>query len=447
MLNKMISLAALGGAVALAAAPNVKQAPTYSKDVAPILNQRCVVCHRAGEIGPMQLTTYQQVRPWAKAIREAIAERKMPPWHADPNIGVFKNDRRLSEEQVRTITQWVNAGAPEGNPKDLPPPPKFYEGWTMGKPDVEIKIPTAVDVPAEGVVEYLYQIAPTNFTEDKWVVAAEVRPGNRAVVHHVIAFILPPEGETPTGPAVRERERFGTFCNDTRPDAETLKRFAERARSGRQPRQMGVHLVGWAPGLQGAIYPAGSGKLIRAGSRIMFQLHYTPSGKATVDTETKVGLILAKEPVTKSVVTMGISNMNLNIPPGEANYESKSCYMLTRDVTLTSFMPHMHLRGKDFTYKVTFPDGRTETVLSVPKYDFAWQTYYELKEPLLLPKGTRIDCTAHHDNSANNKFNPDPTKPVYWGDQTWEEMMIGWITLTAEVQPPAPATSGSNGAN
>jgi len=438
---KLLTIAVLGAALAAAAAK--VETPTYSKDVARLLNERCVVCHRPGEIGPMPFTSYKETRPFAKAIREAVLQRKMPPWHADPAIGHFANDRRLTDAQIQTIAAWATGGAPEGNPKDLPPPPAFSQGWTMSKPDVEITIPTPVDVPASGVVDYLYQTAPTNFTEDKWIAAAEIRPGNRAVVHHVIAFVLPPEGEAPLSPAVRERERAGAMCEESRPNAATIKRFTEAARTGRQPRQLGVHLVGWAPGLQAAIYPEGSGKLIRAGSRIMFQLHYTPSGKATTDGETKIGLVFAKGPVTKSVTTMGISNMNLDIPAGEANYESKSCVTFSKDVTLTDFMPHMHVRGKDFAYKVTFPDGRNMAVLSVPKYDFNWQTYYKLADPLFLPKGTRVDCTAHHDNSVNNKYNPDPTKPVYWGDQTWEEMMIGWVTFTSN-REPAPVAGGSN---
>jgi len=441
-MGKIIGIAMLSGVLALAAGPDIQQA-TFSKDVAPILNQKCVTCHRAGEIGPMPLTSFQQARPWAKAIRDAVLERKMPPWHADPKIGKFANDRRLNDAQIQTIVRWANAGAPEGNAKDLPAPPQFTAGWTMGQPDVEINIPKHYDVPAQGVVDYQYVIAPTNFTENKWVEAAEVRPGNREVVHHVIAFVLPPEGETPATPGVRERDRFGAACEQTRPNPETLKRFSERARTGGGPRQLGVHLVGWAPGLQGALYPKGSAKLIRAGSRIMFQLHYTPSGKAAVDRDTKVGLIFAKGPVTKTVHTMGISNMNLQIPAGEGNYESKSCFTFSRDVTLTDFMPHMHVRGKDFTYQVTFPDARTQTVMAVPKYDFSWQTFYKLADPMHLPAGTRIDCTAHHDNSANNKYNPDATKEVYWGDQTWEEMMIGWVTFTADRQPPAPATTSA----
>jgi len=437
----------LVSALAAAAGPDLSSKPTYSKDVAPILNARCVNCHRPGEIGPMAFTGYKEVRPWARAIREAVLERRMPPWHADPKHGKFSNDRRLSEAEVQTISRWADAGAPEGDAKDGPPPPRFYEGWTIGKPDVEITMPRPFEVPATGVVAYQHMTTPTNFTEDKWVSAVEVRPGNREVVHHVIAFVLPPEGDT-TGSELVERGRFGSLCNQVTPDAETLRRLAEqRGRTGGAGvgRSMGSHLIGWAPGLQAAVYAPGSAKLLRAGSRIMFQLHYTPNGKPAVDRETKVGLIFAKGPVNRTVHTMGIMNTRLLIPAGEPNYESTSCFAFTKDVVLNGFMPHMHLRGKDFTYRVTFPDGRSETLLSVPKYNFNWQTWYELETKVVLPKGTRIDCTAHFDNSANNRYNPDPTKEVRWGDQTWEEMMIGWITITADREPPPVTTSG--GAN
>jgi len=433
----VVLLAAL---VATAASPK-PATPTYSKDVAPILNARCVACHRPGEIAPMPLTNYKEVRPFAKAIREDIVEGKMPPWHADPQFGKFANDRRLSDEQVRTIVQWVNAGAPEGDAKDLPAPPKFTEGWNIGKPDVEFTIPKPFEVPSEGVVDYQYMIAPTNFTEDRWVAAAEIRPGNREVVHHVIVFVLPPESERGQP---QTRDRFGAQCPESRPDAALLKRFQERLKAGREPREGGPLLVGWAPGRQGAIAPAGAAWLVRAGSRLQFQLHYTPNGKPAVDRDTKVGLIFAKGPVTHTTHSLPVLNQQIVIPPGDPSYESKSCFTFSRDVTLISFMPHMHYRGKDFLYRVVFPDGRTETLLSVPKYDFTWQTLYVLEKPLQLPKGTRIDCTAHFDNSARNKYNPDATQEVRWGDQTWEEMMIGWIGLMATVQESPPAAGSSN---
>src|SRR5262245_43848179 len=297
-----LALLAVGAVAGDASVPAAT--PTFSKDVAPILNDRCVACHRAGEIGPMALTSYKEVRPYAKAIRDQVADGKMPPWHADPHYGKFANDRRLSEAEVRTVLQWINAGSPEGDPKDLPPPPKFTEGWQVGKPDVEIAIPKPYDVPASGEVEYQYVTVPTGFTEDKWVSAAEIRPGNREVVHHVIVFVLPPEGE-PVTESTRDRERFGKLCPEARPDAETPKRLAAQRSAGRVG--LGTHRVGWAPGLQGVLSPSGSAQLIRAGSRLMFQLHYTPNGKAAVDKDTRVGLIFAKEPITQVMHTVGIS--------------------------------------------------------------------------------------------------------------------------------------------
>ncbi len=440
MLKACIAL--VMGAATLVAGANNGAAPTYSKDIAPILNNNCVTCHRPGEIAPMALTSYKEVRPFAKAIKEDVAERKMPPWHADPHVGKFKNERRLSDEQIRTIVRWVDAGAPEGNPRELPPVPKFVTGWTITKPDVEIRIPKPFEVPAEGVVDYQYMIAPTNFTEDKYVIGAEVRPGNREVVHHVIAFVLPPEGATPNP---SQRSTLGTQCPQARPTPEQMKSFLARQKQGREPRQQGEHLVGWAPGLQGYMFPDGAAKRIPAGARIMFQLHYTPSGKAATDTETKVGLVFAKGPVSKAIYTLPIMNQQIVIPPNDSNYEAASCFTLSKDLTLLSFMPHMHYRGKDFIYKVTMPGEPAQTVLNVPRYDFNWQTYYELEKPMTLPAGTRIDCTAHFDNSARNKYNPDPSKEVPWGDQTWEEMLIGWITVTTD-RPPAvaAATGGGN---
>jgi mono/diheme cytochrome c family protein len=402
--------------------------PTYAADVAAILNQNCVSCHRKGEIGPMPLTTYREVRPYARAIRDGVVERRMPPWHADPKYGHFANERRLSETDIRTLVRWVEGGAPEGNTALLPAAPRFVEGWTIGQPDIEIPISKPFEVPADGTVDYQYVVSPTGFKEDKWVSAAEVRPGNREVVHHVIVFVLPPEGQS-SEPG-RERDRFGTSCPQARPDERQMKELAERVQSGREPRDFGVQLVGWAPGLQGTGWPAGSAKRIPAGSRLLFQLHYTPSGTPAVDRDTKVGLVLAKGPVTSTIHTLPISNRQIVIPPGDPNYEASACFTFNRDVELIEFMPHMHYRGKDFTYRVTFPDGRAETLLSVPRYDFSWQTAYRLAEPLPLARQARIDCTAHYDNSARNRDNPDATKEVRWGDQTWEEMLIGWITVT-----------------
>jgi mono/diheme cytochrome c family protein len=361
---------------------------TFNKDVAPIFYQHCAECHRPGEVAPMSLLTYKDARPWAKAIREKVAEREMPPWHADPKHGEFLNDRRLSPEEIAKIVAWVDGGVKEGDARDLPPAPKFTAGWSIGQPDETLSIPEQT-VPADGVVKYQYFTVPTNFKEDRWITAAEIRSTGRSAVHHVIVFVQEPGG------AGGDRGRL---------------------------------LVGTAPGEQPTRFLPGMGKKIPAGSNLIFQMHYTPNGKEAKDV-TSVGLIYAKEPVKHHVLTRPILQARFAIPPGDANYEVRSTTTFNEDAHIISFMPHMHLRGKDFEYRAVYPDGTTRVLLSVPKYDFNWQTYYVPKEPVAVPKGTRIDCVAHFDNSTKNKYNPDPAKEVRWGDQTWEEMMIGWISF------------------
>lgn len=377
---------------------------TYTKDVAAIMNKRCVECHRAGEAAPMAFTSYKEVRPWAKAIKAAVLSKKMPVWLADPNFGKFHNDRRLSAEEIRTISDWADAGAPEGNAKDLPPAPKFEPGWAMGKPDLVIDMGTDFAVPASGEVPYKYFTVETNFKEDMWIEAAEARAGNRKVVHHIIVFVVDPKDSA-------------------------------LANTG------GNLLVGWAPGDTPSEYKPGTAKLVRAGAKLRFQMHYTPNGTEAVD-RSMIGLRLAKEPPKERALTGRAINFTFKIPPHADNHEVKASYTAKEDIRLLGFMPHMHLRGKAFQYTIVYPDGRSEVMLKVPKYDFAWQLNYHLETPLDLPKGTRIDCVAHFDNSANNKYNPDPTKEVKWGDQTWEEMMIGWFDYTV----PAPVQVSRAGA-
>jgi hypothetical protein len=369
---------------------------TFTKDVAPIFYKNCTGCHRPGEIAPMSLLTYNDARPWAKSIREKVANREMPPWHADPKYGEWRNDRRISQEAINTILAWVNNGAKEGDPKDLPPMPEYTPGWRIGKPDQTFSAPEQ-SVPAEGVVDYQYLSVPTNFKEDRYITSAEIRSSAHAVVHHVIVFVQEP---------------------------------------GATSRLQGKLLVGFAPGEDPAVFRAGYGRKIPAGSNLLFQIHYTPNGTATKDVTT-VGLIYAKTPVEHTIVTRPVLQTAFEIPPGHPNYEVKSSFTFNESAQLYSFMPHMHLRGKDFEYKAVFPDGTSRILLSVPRYDFSWQTYYVLKDPVAVPKGTRIECVAHFDNSTNNKYNPDPTKAVKWGDQTWEEMMIGWMSFVYDSPPPA----------
>ena len=369
---------------------------TFTKDVAPIFYKNCTGCHRPGEIAPMSLLTYSDARPWAKSIREKVENREMPPWHADPRYGEWRNDRRISQEAINTILAWVNNGAKEGDPKDLPAMPEYTPGWKIGKPDQTFSAPEQ-SVPAEGVVAYQYLTVPTNFKEDRWVTSAEIRSSAHAVVHHVIVFVQEP---------------------------------------GATSRLQGRLLVGFAPGEDPAVFRAGYGRKIPAGSNLLFQIHYTPNGTPMKDTTT-VGLIYAKTPVEHTVVTRPVLQTAFEIPAGHPNYEVKSSFTFNESAQLYSFMPHMHLRGKDFEYKAVFPDGTSKILLSVPRYDFSWQTYYILKDPIAVPKGTRIECVAHFDNSTNNKYNPDPAKAVRWGDQTWEEMMIGWMSFVYDSPPPA----------
>ncbi len=412
----------LGGALAASALAATNPSDvTFYKDVLPVLQKNCQGCHRPGEAAPMSFLTYKDVRPWSKAIREAVLLKKMPPWFADPHYGKFSNDRSLSQADVDTLVAWANGGAREGDAKDSPPQRQFVDGWNIGKPDVVFEMPEPFPVPASGTVEYQYLVIPTNFTEDRWIQMAEVRPGNRAVVHHVIAFLRPPGSK---------------WLKDAKPGVPFVPKKEDRKRrrsGGRESNSDAAPelLVGYAPGLAAQIWSPGEAKLVKAGSDIVFQLHYTANGKAAGD-RTKIGLILAKEPPEQRVLTLAAANDKLTIPPAAENYEVKSEVTLNESVKLVGLMPHMHLRGKDFEYRATYPTGENEVLLRVPRYSFSWQLFYYLAEPKALPRGTKIECTAHFDNSPNNRDNPDPNAEVKWGDQSWEEMMIGWFDVAMD---------------
>jgi hypothetical protein len=416
-LGAILTLGLLFGTTVVAAGPVTKV--TFTKDVAPIFYNRCVECHRPGEIAPMSLLSFQDARPWVRSIKERVLDRSMPPWLADPQHGSFENDRRLSQKEIDTLVAWVNAGAPKGEDKDLPPTPKFTEGWTIGTPDVVLSMPEEFQVPADGVIPYKYFTIPTNFTEDKWIQALEIRPGNRGVVHHVIATVQDPGVATNT-----QRSRD--------PQAAASGANIQRGREN--------FLGGIAPGDTADVFPVGTAKKIKQGSNIVLQMHYTPNGEAAKD-RTSVGFVFAKEPVQKTIVTGNAANARFVIPPGDPHHEVTSSTTFGENIHLVTLMPHMHVRGKDFVYTAVYPDGRSEVILRVPKYDFNWQLTYKLAKPLALPKGARIDCVAHFDNSTNNKYNPDPAKEVRWGDQTWEEMMIGWFTYTRDAEQLAKPVS------
>ncbi|MBI3209637.1 MAG: thiol-disulfide isomerase [Candidatus Solibacter usitatus] len=395
-MNRIILLIPCAAA-AFATSNSVPAKPTYSKDVAPILNARCVECHRKGEIAPMTFTNYKEVRPWAKAIKAKVVARTMPPWFADHKFGHFENDRYLSDREVAVLSAWADSGAAEGNLKDLPTAPAFEEGWQIGKPDAVIYLDKEVDVPAAGTIEYQYYTVDPGFSEDKWIQVSEIRPGNKAVVHHVIVYIQEP-GKTDAAPGRGLREK----------------------------------LSGYAPGEQPKAYPDGVAKLVKAGSKFVFQMHYTTNGTAAKD-RSYMGVKFAKGPVKQRALTGMAVNASFAIPAGADSHEVKSSWVAKEDVRIVDLMPHMHVRGKDFKYTAVYPDGREEVLLSVPKYDFNWQLLYQPKGGgYALPKGTRLECVAHFDNSPNNKFNPDPAKVVKWGPQTWEEMMIGWFDYVVQ---------------
>lgn len=397
---------------------------TFSKQVLPVLQKRCQECHRPGEAAPFSMLTYKDTRPWAKAMKEAVLTKKMPPWFADPAVGHFSNDRRLTPEEIQTLVSWVDQGAVEGDPKDAPPPLQFTEGWTIGKPDVVYEMPMDYLVPAKGTVEYTYFLLPKAFTEDKWIDKIEVRPGAKSVVHHVVMYARPQGSkwlkEMKPGVAWVEPE-----------DTEPPKRAADTGDGQFDLGEFEIVSV-YVPG--GVAYQTapGQARFVKAGSDLIFQLHYTASGKATAD-RTRVGIIFAKQPPRERVVNTFIMNTRFRIPPGAPDQVVDAKVTLNRDATLLNFFPHMHLRGKAFEYRVTYPDGRSETLFRMPKYDFNWQITYQLAEPLKLPKGTVITAVAHYDNSPNNPYNPDPTKEVFWGDQSWDEMLAGFVDFAIPV--------------
>jgi hypothetical protein len=397
--------------------------PTFTRDVAPILQKKCQTCHRAGEAAPFPLLTYEEVRPWASSIKLVVQQKIMPPWFADPAYGHFSNDRALTAKEISTLVAWANAGVPEGDPKDAPTPASFVEGWGIPKPDKIFELPRAFAVPASGMVEYQYVIFPTGFTEDKWVQMAEARPTERSVVHHIIAYVREP------GSNYFKDQKTGVFFEAPPPKSD------EKTDRSALPSDF---LVGYAPGQPAEILSPGQAKLIKAGSDIVLEVHYTPTGKATTD-RTRVGIVFAKEPPKERVLTLSASNGTFKIPPGDPNHRVDASFEVLRDVKLASLHPHMHMRGKDFEYRLIFPNGETRTILRVPAYNWRWQLWYNLAEPIALPKGTKIECTAHFDNSPNNPENPDPTKTIIWGQQNWDEMMVGFFNLVFDAKVPRQA--------
>jgi hypothetical protein len=380
----------------------------------------------------MAFTTYKEIRPWARAIQAAVQSRTMPPWHADPHYGKFSNDSRLRDTEVNDIIAWAKAGAPEGDPHLTPPLPSFFEGWQIGKPDAIFTIPEFT-LGASGQDEQQTFFVDTNFQEDVWVDAVEIRPGNRKVVHHAHVWI---ENPTPPAPRLPRANRVSyTFRQGTRvmtkPDAPVIDDGCSHPDGGRWPgvltSELGAMLSSFVPGKAPETWPSGIAKRIPAGARLKFTIHYSKSTNQEEKDATSVGLRFAKGPVRQELRRIDLHNTTFRIPAQEENHAVTACYTFTEDADVLSYLAHMHYRGRSMKFEAIYPDGRTEVLLNIPRYDFEWQTKYLNAAPIRIPKGTRIRLSATFDNSANNRYNPDPTQVVRWGDNTIDEMMDGWF--------------------
>ncbi len=450
----------LVGSLALVASAHAAPAnvPTFSKDVAPIVFNNCATCHRAGEVAPMTLTSYEDVRPWAKVIKNKVVSREMPPWGADPAHSLkMRNDRSLTQAQIDTIVAWVDGGAPKGSDADLPPMPKFAEGWTFGRePDAILEMPVDFAIPAEGElgVQMFYSKVP--WSEDRFAETLEIRPGNRAVVHHAGVFVVDiPEGAT----IVNGRLVMPDGKASTDRGAGAAGRADDTALPGANK------LLSWVPGRGVDSHRADIGKRIPAGKYINWQIHYNPIGKATTD-RTRLGIWFNKAQVTHELLIRqagdalattkgGLSlyraegkeveytadegstrrrSKTPNIPPYAEDWSLTGITPVTEDITLYAMSPHMHLRGKSLRWVVVFPDGREQTILDVPKFDFNWQIEYELEEPFKIPAGSKILGIGKYDNSPKNKWNPAPNLEVYWSEQSWDEMYQPFTLYSVDSQ-------------
>jgi hypothetical protein len=410
-----LGLAALLFLPASAAGSGQTPPPTFYRDVLPILQQHCQTCHRTGEIAPMPLLDYPQARRWAPVIKKMVRSKKMPPWFADPTIGSFSDDPSLTPEQMTTISAWADANAPAGDPRDAPPPTHRTKGWNIPPPDTVIEMPKPVAIPARGDVDYTYEIVPTGFVGDKWVQMSEVRPSSRAHVHHAVVYIRPPDSKWLRGAPV------GVPFTASNLHDEGLRHQAHSTDSDM--------LIVYAPGSSPDHWPDGMAKFVPADSDLVFQMHYTTNGKPGRD-QSSIGIVFAKQPPKQRVLTLQLANDHdpIAIPPGAEDYRVEVHGTLPNDATLLSFFPHMHLRGKRFEYNLVHPDKTVETLLRV-NYDFYWQLSYRLAQPRLLKAGTELQAVAWYDNSRKNLHNPDPDSPVQWGDQTYNEMMVGFFDV------------------
>lgn len=393
-------------------AASVKTATvTYTRDVAPILQQNCLVCHRKGEVAPFSLETYEQAAAWAQQIKVYTANRKMPPWKAESH-GEFLDERRLTDRQIATLAAWADSGTPKGDPKYLPPTPKFPSGWKLGSPDAIIQMPEPYPLEADGRDVYRCFVIPTDYPEDRYLSAIEFHPGNRTVVHHVIAYI-------DTRGAARKLDE-----KDPGPGYSTTGGGPGFVPSG--------FLGGWAPGNEPRLTPEGVGILLPKGADIVLEVHYHKSGKPETDL-TKAGLYFCKSPVSKRVRILPVVNLFIKIPPGAENHTEKAAMPVLQDITIFSVMPHMHLLGRSMRVYIEFPDKTEKQLVYVPQWDFNWQMTYQLKEPLKVPKGSVIRLVATYDNSEKNPNNPHkPPIEVRWGEQTTDEMCLAFIGYTVD---------------
>jgi hypothetical protein len=370
---------------------------SYNQAIAPLLQKHCVGCHSPGQIGPFAMSSYKKVKSWSAMIEEVVLDRRMPPWHADPHYGKFVNDRALTAEEKHTLLNWIQQGCPRGDGEDpLTNAAPAATAWALGQPDLIVRLPEAQDIPATGTLKYIYLDPDFEMPQDAWVRAAVCRPGNPKVVHHIIVRVRYPEG-----------------YKDAPPEAYLF--------------------TSWVPGLAQSEFPAGTGMFLPKGAKFNFELHYTTTGEAQTD-QSELGIYLAKEPAPARLEVRASETRDFEIAPGQPDAKLFSHYCFKRDAVIYELSPHMHLRGSWFKFQLLYPDGRRETVLFVPQYDFNWQTSYRLAEPKRVPAGTWMLCTGGHDNSAKNPNNPDPTKVVRYGLQSWDEMFMGFMTV-ADAMP------------
>jgi hypothetical protein len=413
--------------------------PTFNKDVLPILQKNCQECHRPGAIAPMSFITFKDTRPYARAIAKAVTSRTMPPWFADPAVGHWKNAKVLSDSEIAVITAWAEKGAPEGDAKDRPAPLEFSDGWTIGKPDMIVTMPNDIEIPATGVIDQSNVLVRAHFDKDVWVKAAEVRPGNPKVVHHMKAWIRPPDSpwmkDAPEG-VMYNPPRGAAGIDGIAPQPPPL------SATGYRPVQ--DILAKYNPGVEGQEFTTGNAaKFIAAGSDIVFEAHYTASGKPEKD-RTSVGIVFADgPPQQRHLTTTAISARDFEIPAGAPNQEVRGETVVNDPAKLVWVQPHMHYRAKDYELTVVYPSGEEKLVLRVPNYRFDWQIGYELAEPLMLPKGAKLKTVAHYDNSKANKFNPDPTKVVKYGPQSWDEMHVTFVGILIDAKTNPARTFGT----